>query len=75
MVLPNVELARFSPVHRGSASIKNRNVVHIVKERDGETVRLLCGARYSVHREIESDYQSRLCTRCMRVKDKQDRGA
>ena len=71
----NVELARFSPVHRGSASIKNGNVVHVVKEMDGETVRLLCGARCSVHREIESDYQSRLCTRCMGVKDKQDRGA
>lgn len=75
-MVSRVRFARFSPIQGGAVKHQERNVVHIIKE-EAEEIVTLCGSRFHFSRMMERDHdhQSRLCTRCMRVKDKQDRGA
>ena len=74
--MSQTRFARFSPIQGGAVKHQERNVVHIIKE-EGEEIVTLCGSRFHFSRimERDHDYQSRLCTRCMGVKDRQDIGA
>ena len=74
--MSRVRFGRFSPIQCSAVKHQERNVVHIIKE-EAEEIVTLCGSRFHFSRMMERDhdYQSRLCTRCMRVKDKQDIGA
>ena len=73
--MERVTLARFTPRERKPSHMRRSNIAHIVKATLDDMTYTLCGCGLEAHREMPTDYLTRMCRKCEGVKDAADVGS